>query len=67
MDQPPSYEQARFELVEEPVKSEVAADSPQIQNLEPAPQPQPESISPSQPIPSTEVDSSESFEMAARG
>lgn len=65
MDQPPSYEQARFELVEEPVKSEVAADSPQIQNLEPAPQPQPESISPSQPIPSTEVDSSESFEMAA--
>lgn len=64
--QPPVHEQARFELIEESIKSEsAAADSPRIHNLEPA-LPQPELISPSQPIPSTETDPPESTDMTTQ-
>lgn len=63
---PPIHEQARFELKGEPIKSEsTAANSPQLNTLESAPH-QPDLISPSQPIPSTEADPSNSNDMSTQ-
>ena len=62
---PPAHEQARFELIEEPIKSEnTPAPSPQLQNLDAAPPPA-SSKSPSQPIPTTETN--ETGDMAVGG
>ena len=61
---PRLHEQARFELIEEPIKSEdTPAQSPRLQNLDAAPPSV--SKSPSQPIPSTETN--ESADMAVAG